>query len=473
MGEKMKRNLAIILLSFTILFLLQACVTQTKRANLPDNLPDSWAAEVQTDALPITGSLMDLIDDPRLEVFIKEAMNNNHNLRATALRLKATGYLLTITRSRLWPTVNAGFSKGRDNQGVDPLTGKRLTENRHRISINVSWELDLWGRLADEHAAARLNYKAQAQEYIHAQDSLAARLVQAWINAIADQQAIRIEQERVKALESIEKTLVRRFRQGLGSLDELATAKTRTEVARADLSAREEAFNSSLRVLEVLLGRHPRAKLLAVDKLPVVIEAPACVPVSALQNRPDIQAALHRIGAAEKFAGAAQKARLPEIRLFAQRFKKSVSLGSLTDATTAWSVLGSLMQPIFEGGRLIDESKARTLEVNASVADLYQTILQALKEVENAFGREKDLAKQESALAMAMADAKISRRYFEQRYRDGLDSILNLLIAREQEITIKLRSVAVHAARLSNRVDLALALGIGLHKREADPEYKL
>ncbi len=127
MGEKMKRNLAIILLSFTILFLLQACVTQTKRVNLPDNLPDSWAAEVQTDALPITDSLMDLIDDPRLEAFIKEAINNNHNLRATALRLKATGYLLTITRSRLWPTVNAGFSKGRDNQGVDPLTGKRLT----------------------------------------------------------------------------------------------------------------------------------------------------------------------------------------------------------------------------------------------------------------------------------------------------------------------------------------------------------
>lgn len=452
---------AILLLILTLI-LLQGCATRGKPANLPNDLPDSWAGEAKVTSLPITCSLLDLISDNRLEELVREALENNHNLRATAFRLKASGYMLTSTKSRLWPSVNVGFSKGRDNEGTDPMTGKRLTENRHQASLNVSWEIDLWGRLADEHASARLTYKAQANEYTHARDALGARVIQAWFNAIATQQAMHIEQERVEALKNIEETLVRRYRQGLGSLDELSTAKTRTEVARADLSNTLDEHLRTLRALEVLIGRYPRGTLLAADELPIVSPPPVSVPAAVLKNRPDVQAALSRVGSAEKTASAAEKALMPDIRLSAKIFKENASLGNISGASTLWSILGSLTQPVFEGGRLKDEFKARLLESDAAFAEFFSVILQAMKEAEDAFGREKGLSVQEASLTAASKEAERSRRYFEQRYRNGLDTILNLLIAREQETNIRRRLVEIRAARLSNRVDLALSLGIGV-----------
>lgn len=445
------------------LVLLSGCALMRDQPDtqLPNDLPTTWTADVEIGELPIATRLLDLIDEERLRELVQEAQENNPDLKATALRLRAAGYLLSESRSRLLPKINAGFSKGRSNQTLDTNTGKQTAADSHRLFAGVSWEIDIWGRLADEYAASKYAVLAQEYDYRYARDALAVRVIQAWIEQVAIRRSLAVEAERVRVLQRIETVLVERYKDGIGNLDELSTARSRTEIAKADLSSQNTAWLRAIRKLEVLLGRYPRGELLAGGNLPAVSPPPVGLPAAALLNRPDIQAALARVESARSLSRSAQKAILPDFRLSGQLFREAARLGDIGSSTTYWSVLGSLFQPLFEGGRIINESRARRTEAEASLMELHEVVLLALKEVEDAFDREHGLAAQAHALQAAAQESKKSSRYFEERYRQGLDTIQSLLIAKEQEMSVRIRLNEVLAERLSNRIDLALGLGIG------------
>ncbi len=378
--------------------------------------------------------------------------------------------LLTDTRARRWPSIGAALSTTHDNQAIDPYSGRRSSQRLHQAGIDINWELGIWGRLAAEHAAAQFDHQARAATYQAARDALGARVIQIWCAAVGSHRALQAEKERLSNLQVIEETLIRRYEQGLGDLDELSTARVRTRVACADLDARREDYRRQLRRMEVLLGRYPQARWTAATRLPVIASPPAAVPVRVLTNRPDVLAALNRLDAAGQAAMAAQKAQLPEIRLSARAFRIGDLPADLSGATTLWQVFGVLTQPLFQGGRLRDAAAARDLDARAAVADLHRTIVTAINEVEDRFDREHHLALQETTLRAAVADAAQSRQYFERRYRFGLDTILNMLIAREQEAGIKLRLIDVQVSRLSNRIGLALALGMHVPAEDSPEE---
>lgn len=368
------------------LILLTGCTTLSKPAkvHMPADIPGSWRSIVSVRQLPITSNLLDLIDDERLEGFVQESLDNNPDLTATALRLKAAGYFLSGPRSRMLPKVNAGFDGGRNNQSVEHQTGARRTENSHRLSLAVNWELDLWGRLADEYSAANYEYRAQENDYLFARNALAVWVIQAWIEQVAIRRSLAVERERVAVLQRIEDFLIERYRNGVGNIDELSTARSRTEIAKADLSDRTSAWRRSIRRLEILLGHYPGGNLEAGEDLPSVLFPPVDIPARVLLNRPDIRAALARAESARHTAKASQKAMLPDIRLSAQIFKQSARLTSVGNATTYWEILGTVFQPVFEGGRLRDESRGRLSEAEATIMDLHAVVLRAMKEVEDA-----------------------------------------------------------------------------------------
>jgi outer membrane protein TolC len=169
------------------------------------------------------------------------------------------------------------------------------------------------------------------------------------------------------------------------------------------------------------------------------------------------QAAHHR-------SDAGKKARLPNLQLSADLFKSSVRLDNIGGTRANWNLVGALLQPIFDGGRLRSESQARQAEAQAALMELQDRILHALQEVEEALIHERELAVQSEALDQAVSASARSSQYYDQRYRQGLDNLQSLLIAKEQEISLKLRLSDTTAQRLLNRVDLSLALGMGLEK---------
>ena len=435
---------------------------QKNQTHLPEDIPVSWSGKACIEKLPITKNLLDVVNDGQLRVLVQEALDNNPNLNATAHRLRAAAFLLNGSRSRLLPKVNGEFSEGRDNHGVDAVTGKNRVTHSHRISLGISWEIDLWGRLADEYNGSKQDVLAKEQEYLLARDVLAARVIQTWINTIGLKHSVEIEQERLAVLKHIQNVLIKRYKNGLGNLDEISTAAGRVEIAKADVSGQQTAFLREKRTMELLLGRYPQGELSAQGRLPQVLSPPVHRPATVLLHRPDILAALARVESARLLADSAEKARLPQLNLSGQLFRETSHLSNLGNATSYWNILGSLLQPIFDGGRLKAAAQAGQSEFLASVMDLRATVLQAVQEVENGFELERNFEAQIRALTIAVRKSDQSSRYYTQRYRQGLDTIQNLLIAREQEMAVKSRLNQMVTGRLSNRIDLALALGVGL-----------
>jgi NodT family efflux transporter outer membrane factor (OMF) lipoprotein len=466
-GPKSIRH-AIVLWARTIvlcmLILLPGCASTVPLpgSGLPEDLPETWSTGIISEQLPIATHLLDLIDAEPLKSLIDEALANNINLQATALRLKAAGFLLSEPRSKLMPMVGANLTRERNNQGLNPLTGSKTNINVNRLSLGVRWELDLWGRLADAHTASKYAVLAQTHEYQQARDTLAARVIQAWIEQAAIQSFLDIEQKRVAVLQRITSVLLERYKNGIGNLDELSAAKSRMEIARADLSERRTERLRVLRNLDLLLGRYPNGNLIPQGGLPKVDVAPVDVPASVLLKRPDVRAAIARYHEARNRARSAAKAMFPSLSLTGDIFKEKAGFSSLGGATPYWSVVGSLFQPLFEAGRIMNASRAKHEQALAVLSDLHGVVLQALKEVADLVDRERDAKQQIDALKIAVRESEKNSRYYDERYRQGIDSLQSLLIAREQEMAVRLRLYEITALRLRNRVDMAIALGAGL-----------
>ncbi len=437
--------------------------TESAVASLRHELPPTWAGVAE--AAPLSTSLLDLIDDEGLRELVAEALEANPDLRAAARRLASSRRLLKETGAQRWPFVEVRYTYDRGNQGIG-LLAEPQTQSHHRGSVDVAWELDVWRRLADlDDENAALTYGQEA-DVAAARDALGARVIQGWFAAVSLRRAIAVEEQRVEVLERLQETIKRRYRLGLGSLDDLAAARASTELSRATVAALEGEIEESLRALELLLGRTPRAELLAAETLPAVAGVGSGYPAEMLTRRHDVAAALWRLDAADAAAAAAGKAMLPGLRLTGDLSRDSGSLSSLFSSASLWNVVGSLTQPVFQHGLLKARADARRLELEAAWEDYRASVLRAVGEVEDALGRERSLLRQRDHLAVALEESIRNLQVFKGRYRRGLASILELLQAEDQEMNIRRQVITIAGEVLSNRITLALALGAGFEGSE-------
>ena len=462
-----------------LVIILSGCVslppdTRPAAEQVIRDLPGSWTATTETTATettairktqpelgPLTADLLGLVGDARLRELVLEALDANHDLRAAAYRLEASRRLLAESRALRTPVVEAGGTRGRGNQGVDAFS-RSITETRYRLSLGVSWELDVWRRLSDLEQADFALTESRAADLAAARDALGAQVIQGWVAAVSLRQAIAVEGERIRILERLQDTITRRYRRGIGSLDDLAAARAGTELARATAVGLEAELEQAHRALELLLGRIPRDELESADILPELTSVDLGVPSEAIARRPDVVAALWRLQSVEASVAAAAKARLPSLRLTGEWARDAASRSGFPSTATVWSLLGALTQPIFQGGVLKARSDAQLLELEAAWQEYRGVVLRAVGEVEDALGRQRSLLRQRDHVTAALHESKGSARIFESRYRAGLAGILELLQAEGQKMDIQRQAIAVHGEILSNRITLALAVGAGI-----------
>ena len=453
--QTMGRRSCGVLILFTLL--LQGCLGMTPAPKpVAPPLPEKLLAAPDLQTLAVTGSLLDLVQDETARALVREAVENNYDLGATALRLKSAGLLLARTRSARLPKVNAGYT-GTRARGASDDRGR----GRHRVSLSMSWELDLWGKLANEHQAAETGLQVKALDRDRALDSLAARVLQAYFRVKGEMLKIRAQEDRVAVFSGIEQTILDRYRSGLGDLKDLSSARSQTETARADVVTAREAHARALRDLELLLGRYPGKALTVGPQWPSVTAPPARLPADILAHRPDVRAARLKAVQAGFVAQARDKAMLPGITLTGNIFRDNAQFGDLGASSTAWDLAGGLLMPLFNGGRLKAEAQAADLEARAAGLDYAAVVLGAMKEAENTLAREAAVAAREVHVKKALDNARAASRHYETGYRQGISDIIALNTSREKEIALTLSLIDLNLARLVNRVDMALALGTG------------
>lgn len=446
-------------LSLTLL-ILTACsssdndflATATTNTNAVNQWQNPQEAAQQVDLIT------DLIALDELTQLVEQGLSNNPNLQQTALALQIAYAQRGITASNRIPQVNASFGGSKEESKIDSFNA----------DLSVSWELDLWQKLNDEVGAADADIARSRSNFQGARDLLAANIMRSWLQIQLQQQLLQIETERLVVLENNENFVLQRYRTGLGELKDLDSARSSSATTRSKLAEYQENLAKNKRSLWVLLGLNTADKqldMLAVT--PTVIQPLAQLPKQDLAGRPDLKAAYAKITAEQYRTDVAYKALLPSISLTASLKDVASSPSNALFASPVWSLLGQISAPLFQGGKLREQVKVAELTAEQAFWAYQETLVNAVAEVENTLGQEQALTQQQEHLTDALTSAQRSEANYKQKYRQGLVNILDLLSVQQQTFDLQAQLTQITFNRLTNRVDLGLALGLGVREKNA------
>jgi NodT family efflux transporter outer membrane factor (OMF) lipoprotein len=437
---------------------------------MPVTVPDRWTA-AKTPAEEVEGAWWTTFRDAALDRLVAEALENNHDLRATATRIEAATAQARIAGADLLPSVGVSLDGTRSKRNFIgfPIPGSSggvlsTTVTTLGASLDTSWEADLWGRIRAGKAAALADVQTAQAEFEAARLSLAGLTAKAWFALAEVRQQVELAERSVESFRRTVDQVQARFEKGLRPSLDLRLALTNLHGAEAILQRRRGEQAALLRQLETLVGRYPEGIMRDRDTIPPVPPpVPAGLPADLIARRPDLIAAERRIAAADSRHKAARRALYPSFRLTASGGRSSEELAGLLDGNfSVWSLLASLTQPIFQGGRLragVDLADARVRE---AVESYTGAALRAYSEVETALVAETFLALRTESLAAASEQAAAARRLAEDRYNAGLDEFLTVLEAQRRDLEAESALLQVRRQRLDTRVDLHLALGGGI-----------
>lgn len=424
--------------------------------------PDTWAVMGVSGELP-QSDWLGQFEDATLIDLVNEALAANPSIRSQYYAVEATRAQARSTYGRSLPNVSASASGGQTSTYI-ASTDSRVDNSSFGVGVDLSWEVDLWGRLRAGINAAEADLVASEADLASARLALVAQTASAWFDlneALAQERvAVQTYEARTRALELTE----RRFSRGLANALDVRTARTTQASAEASIAGRRQASGNASRRLEILLGRYPAAELDAPAELPSLapIES-AGSPTLLLSRRPDIAAAEARVSAAGLRAEQARLAMLPGLRLTGSVSNSETDLSDALDPSrVAARLIASLTAPIFNGGALDADRDAAVARARAAVETYAATTLTAWREVEDALAADSLLAQQENAQIRALEEARLAEELATRQYTNGLVSIFNLIDSQTRRLNAESNVIAARSARASNRVSFHLALGGGL-----------
>ena len=402
-----------------------------------------------------TTYLNELVNSGDLNALIAEARVANPDLRQTLLSLEILRAQYRATQADQLPDIDAGLGASKTEHLDTAYTG----------TLTISWELDLWQKISDEASAAAGDVAEQLALYQAARDTLVAEVMQGWLQLINLNRSVAIEKQWVELLEQNEQWILQRYRSGLGDLEDLDSAQSSAASARATLIAVQESLQQQQRAMNLLLGRRQGSTVIASD-YPQVLAPLTGLPDQTLQRRPDLKAAYMAIRANDIRTSVAYKDMLPSISLEAALSDTGTSPGDALLRNPVWSLLGQLTAPLFRGGELQANADAAELTTAQSYQTYRETLLTAVKEVEDAIGQESSLGNQQQQIDSALLSARRNYQQYQQKYRNGLVSVLDLLYVQQQTFDLESQLNDLTYDRLSNRITLGLALGLGIKETD-------
>lgn len=469
--------------SITLCILLSACTSTDDRA-LSESASSStgnnvvWQSQArqqestQTLLLNSDTTLTDVIDIkelPHLAGYIDEALSSNASLQQSLITLRKAQVAIDSAKADRNLNVDASFSASKSettnsSASTSSSTSSNSSSPSYSASMNVSWELDLWQKISDGISAANLDAASARASYQSARDSLVANVVRSYIDVLTQQQLLNIEQSRLTVLENNEAVILKRYSTGLGSLDDLDTARTSSANTRATIAQYENALLTAKRTLAVLLGRQNQSlnELNTQVSFPDVLLPLTTLPKQDLARRPDLQAAFYALKATEFEVDVAYKALLPSISLSASLSDNASTPSQALFTNPLWSLLGQMTAPLFHGGALRAQIEDAKLTSANAWWQYRETLLTAVQETQNALDSETALSARISHTNVALANAERSVSTIEGQYRQGLADILDLLSVYDTRFNLQAQAVELHAQKLQNRIDLGLALGLGV-----------
>jgi NodT family efflux transporter outer membrane factor (OMF) lipoprotein len=413
------------------------------------------------------GNWWEIFQDPQLNALEQQIDVSNQNLKATVAQYQESRAALRYVRADYYPTVTTSPSATRErysNNRPPASSGfDGLTFNDFVLPVSFSYEANVWGRVSRNVESYREQAQASAADLavinlsMHATlavDYFAARTLDAEEKLLKDtaaqyEQAFQLNEDR--------------YRGGLGSEVEVEQARTILETTRAQLVDVGVARAQYEHAVAVLVGKAPAG--FTLPPLPLTAPPPPIpvgIPSELLERRPDIAAAERRVASANAQVGLAKTAYYPLVNILGTGGFESGSITTLLQGPSAmWSIGGSVVQTIFDGGRrraLNDEAKAA---YDSSVASYRQTVLTGFQQVEDNLAALRILEQEAGVQASAVQAAQRSLDLSTTRYEGGVTSYLEVITAQNAALTDEVTAVNILGRRMASAVLLIQAVGGG------------
>lgn len=398
---------------------------------------------------------------PELNSLIREALSDNFSLQGAWARLDQIRASAVKRGSYLYPDLNitSDYIHTYQKSKIPSMT-ERNTVNYYSLGLASSYEIDLWGRIRSEKAATELDAAATMEDLNSAAMTLAAEVTMHWLNIISQKMQQKLLEQQLQTNNFFLELIELRYRKSLASALDVFQQRQIVHKVEAAIPMVEARKHVLMHEMALLLGKSSyQFSDIKSSKLPVTGELPETgLPVDLLANRPDILSAGLRLKASDWKVEAARADRLPAIRLTAGASYGAEEIDSLFDNWIR-NLAASLMGPVFDGKRRAAELDRARAVAAERLAAYRSTVLNAVKEVENALIQEKMQRKHIKALKLQLSAAKRALFAASERYKKGVSDYLPVLTQILAVQRLERELIVQHTMMVIYRVNLYRALG--------------
>jgi multidrug efflux system outer membrane protein len=473
----------LIFCGFLAVFLTGCSVGPNYSRPAPVALPMDWHwKKAEPNDQVVKGSWWKLFHDSNLNQLEDLAVAQNQDLKAAVARVDEARARARLSGASFFPTLSLDPSYTRTQLPADnpqfakiPIQGilNRLEPyNSFNVPLDLSYEIDIWGRVRRSFESAQAQAQASVADYQTVLLTLNSDVAVEYLTLREYDSETKILQDTVKArAESLRINKVR-VQAGRATNVDVAQAQTDLTNAEAQLGAVQQSRAETENALAVLCGGNASDLPLSfrpLDLTPPII--PAGLPASLLERRPDVAEAERTMAAKNAEIGVAYAAFFPAVYLTGQGGVLSARASDLFHwQNSIWSFGPSISLPVFDGGQNLSNLQVARAEYNESVAKYRSSVLNAVKDVENALADLRFLARETAALHQSVQSARQATDLEQKRFRVGETNYTDVIVADETRLSTERSDAQVRGQQLYATVRLIKALGGGWNASALAPE---
>ena len=457
------------LVFYLLLCLPLAMNAQEAGKYLERPLPDEWQEKdmLFQQVLPVDDQWWKVFEDATLDSLIHLAMEQNPSVLMAINRIDQAKAQWRISQSEFYPslTFNGGWTRQQTSGNLGTGSPQAWT-GYYSASVQMSWQLDVFGVIRQKAKAQKELYAASKEEYNATMVSLCAEVASAYFNLREVQQELDVLRKNAVSQEAVVKITESRYKTGLVSKLDVAQSKSVYYSTLASIPTTEANVIQYLNTLAVLLGLYPQDVTDALSDtkpLPDYMEPVGVgVPGELLLRRPDVRGAERQVNAQASLLGASKRDWLPEFFLngsFGYASDDLKDVGKKRSMT--WSIAPSMTWNLFNGGRNLQEERLQRAQLDESINQFNQTVLTAVQEVDNAMSAYKNSIKQIVACKEMLYQGKEAFELSLDLYKQGLTPFQNVLDAQRSMLTYENTLVKAKGYSLVCLVQMYQALGGG------------
>lgn len=404
-------------------------------------------------------------DDPVLDELIDIALRDSPSIRTALSKVEESRARRGVAFGSLLPSLS-GKLTARDTETRNHKTHTNSSNQTYTAGLDMSWEIDLFGKLRLTYDASTSDWEQSQENFYAAQVSLAAEVAEAYVELRAAQSQLDVVLRNIAARAQTTELTLWRAQAGDVSEMEAQQALSTLEQARAAVPSAELTAAQTRNRLALLCGLTPGsldAVLTETRPVPAVhADLALGIPAETLRQRPDVRAAEKALLATMQRLGASERERLPSLSLSGSIGVEALKSGNLfsPDATAA-SILGSLVAPLFQGGKITQGIALSKAQSEQALISYELTVLTALSEVENSLIGVRQYLDRLHIVRRAAGSAQIAATLAAQRYEAGQTDLLTVLEAQRTQLSLEEQVVSTTASLTSAHIQLYKALGGG------------